>query len=141
MPVADVEAVSRIDDLFAIERDINSSSVRRERSRPQVEALGTWLREQYARLSPNCQVAKAIAYSLNCWRPLPRFLDDGRLYLSDNAVERAVRGAAVVRHNWTFAGSDQGGQCATAIYTLINSAKLNKVAPVDLARAWARTAD
>ena len=79
-PIA-LEAVARIDALFAIERDINGvdpqqrQRVRHERSRPLVEALGPWLREQYAKLSPNSQVAKAIAYSLNCWhgpRPLPR---------------------------------------------------------------------
>lgn len=136
-PIA-IEAVARIDALFAIERDINGllpeerRQVRHERSRPRVEALGIWLREQHARLSPNNQVAKAIAYSLNAWDALVRFLDDGRLCLSNNAAERALRCIAVGRNNWTFAGSDAGGRRAAAIYTLIETAKLNDVDP----QAW-----
>lgn len=136
-PIA-IEAVARIDALFAVERDINGlppderRAVRQERSRPRVEALGAWLREQHARLSPNNQVARAIAYSLNTWEALCRFLDDGRLCLTNNAAERALRGIAVGRNNWTFAGSDAGGRRAAAIYTLIETAKLNDVDP----QAW-----
>ena len=117
--------------MFAIERDINGlppderRTVRHERSRPPVEALGAWL-------SPNNQVAKAIAYSLNAWDALVRFLDDGRLCMTNNAAERALRCIAVGRHNWTFAGSDAGGRRAAAIYTLIETAKLNDVDP----QAW-----
>jgi transposase len=136
-PIA-IEAVTRTDALFAIEREINGKlpserqRVRQERSRPRVEALEAWLREQYARLSPAGQVAKAIAYSLNRWDGLARFLDDGRLCMTNNAAERALRGIAVGRHNWTFAGSDAGGRRAAAIYTLVESAKLNDVDP----QAW-----
>jgi transposase len=136
-PIA-IEAVARIDALLAIEREINGLApaerckVRQEHSRPRVEALGAWLREQYARLSPNNQVAKAIAYSLNCWDGLVRFLDDGRLCMTNNAAERALRCIAVGRHNWTFAGSDAGGRRSAAIYTLIETAKLNDVDP----QAW-----
>jgi transposase len=136
-PIA-IEAVARIDALFAIERDINGlpyderRQVRHEHSRPRVEALGTWLREQHARLSPNNQVAKAIAYSLNAWDALMRFLDDGHLCMTNNAAERALRCIAVGRNNWTFAGSDAGGRRAAAIYTLIETAKLNDVDP----QAW-----
>ena len=133
-PIA-IEAVTRTDALFAIEREINGEQpaerrrVRQERSRPRVEALEAWLREQYARLSPASQVAKAIAYSLNRWDGLARFLDDGRLCMTNNAAERALRGIAVGRHNWTFAGSDAGGRRAAAIYTLIETAKLNDIDP------------
>jgi transposase len=133
-PIA-LEAVARTDALFAIEREINGKSpderrrVRQECSRPRVEALETWLREQHDRLSPAGQVAKAIAYSLNRWDGLVRFLDDGRLCMTNNAAERALRGIAVGRHNWTFAGSDAGGRRAAAIYTLIETAKLNDVDP------------
>jgi transposase len=136
-PIA-IEAVARTDALFAIEREIvgkppsERQRVRQERSRPRVEALEAWLREQYDRLSPNGQVAKAIAYSLNRWDGLARFLDDGRLCMTNNAAERALRGIAVGRHNWTFAGSDNGGRRAAAIYTLIETAKLNDVDP----QAW-----
>jgi len=133
-----IEAVARIDALFAIERDINGLSpderwrVRQERSRPRVEVLEAWLRAHYARLSARSQLAKAIAYSLNCWDALTRFLDDGRLCMTNNAAERALRCVAVGRHNWTFAGSDAGGQRAAAIYSLIESCKLNDVDP----QAW-----
>jgi len=136
-PIA-IEAVRRTDALFAIEREINGKPsaerrrVRQERSRPRVEALEAWLREHYDRLSRNSQVAKAIAYSLNRWDGLARFLDDGRLCMTNNAAERALRGIAVGRHNWTFAGSDAGGRRAAAIYTLIETAKLNHVDP----QAW-----
>ncbi len=133
-----IEAVARIDALFAIERDVNGllpderRQIRRERSRPRVEALGIWLREQHARLSPNNQVAKAIAYSLNAWDALVRFLDDGHLCITNNAAERSLRCIAVGRNNWTFAGSDAGGRRAAAIYTLIETAKLDDVDP----QAW-----
>jgi transposase len=136
-PIA-IEAVARTDALLAIEREINGKPpaerqrVRQERSRARVEALEAWLRTQYDRLSPQSQVAKAIAYSLNRWDGLARFLDDGRLCMTNNAAERALRGIAVGRHNWTFAGSDAGGRRAAAIYTLIESAKLNDVDP----QAW-----
>ena len=130
-----IEAVARIDALFAIERDVNGllpderRQIRHERSRPRVEALGIWLREQHARLSPNNQVAKAIAYSLNAWDALVRFLDDGHLCITNNAAERSLRCIAVGRNNWTFAGSDAGGRRAAAIYTLIETAKLDDVDP------------
>ena len=133
-----IEAVARIDALFTIEREINGvlpqdrRRVRQERSRPQVETLGIWLREQHARISPASHVAKAIAYSLNCWAALTRFPDAGRLCLTNNAAERALRGIAVGRHNWAFAGSNAGGRRTTAIYTLIETAKLNDIDP----QAW-----
>jgi hypothetical protein len=110
-PIA-IEAVERIDALFAIERDINGkppperARVRNEHSRPIVTELETWLRKQRAKLSAKNEVAKAITYSLNQWRGLVRFLDDGRLCMSNNAAERALRCVAVGRHNWTFAGSE-----------------------------------
>jgi transposase len=91
-----------------------------------------WLRKQRAKLSAGNQVAKAIAYSLHRWSGLTRFLDDGRLCMSNNAAERALRCVAVGRRNWTFAGSDDGGRRAAAVYTLIETAKLNDIDP----RAW-----
>ena len=136
-PIA-IEAIERIDALFDIERDINGKPpperqrVRNELSRPLVVALEAWLRAQRAKLSAGNKLALAIQYSLNCWIALTRFLDDGRLCMSNNAAERALRCIAVGRRNWTFAGSDQGGRRAAAIYTLIESAKLCDVDP----QAW-----
>ena len=136
-PIA-AEAVVRIDALFAIERAINGLSpgervaVRQHQSTPLLVQLESWLREQRAKLSPNSNTAKAIHYILSRWAAFTRFLDDGRLCISNNAAERALRGIAVGRHNWTFAGSDQGGRRAAAIYTLIETAKLNQID----AQAW-----
>jgi transposase len=146
-PIA-AEAVRRIDELFAIEREINGKpaeerlSVRKERARPLVIELETWLRVQHARVSHKSEIGKALAYTLNHWQALFRFLDDGRICLSNNAAERALRGIAVGRRNWTFAGSDRGGERAAAIYTLIETAKLNGVDPQAwLADVLARIAD
>ncbi len=136
-PVA-VEAVRRIDELFAIEREINGKPpderkrVRQERSKPLVDALEIWLRAERKKLSSKAPVAEAIGYSLKRWPAFTRFLDDGRICMSNNAAERAVRGIAVGRKNWTFCGSDSGGRRAAAIYTLIETCKLNDVD----ARAW-----
>jgi transposase len=136
-PIA-IEAVARIDALFAIEREINGLApeqrlaARNERSRPLVVEMEIWLRQQRAKLSRRSETAKAIDYSLKRWTALTRFLDDGRLCMSNNAAERAVRCVAVGRKNWTFAGSDEGGHRAAAIYTLIETAKLNGIDP----QAW-----
>ena len=86
--------------------------VRQERSRPLVIELQTWLREQRARLSKNSDTTKAINYSLNRWDAFTRFLDDGRLCMSNNAAERELRAVALGRKNWTFAGS---GEAAGAL--------------------------
>ena len=136
-PIA-IEAIKRIDTLFAIELEINGLppeqrlAVRAGRSRPLLADLETWLRGERRRLSSQSDTAKAIDYSLKRWPALTRFLADGRLCISNNAAERALRGIAVGRHNWTFAGSDEGGRRAAAIYTLIETAKLNDVDP----QAW-----
>ena len=136
-PIA-IEAVRRIDELFAIERAINGKppderkALRQARSKPVVAALETWLREQRARVSAKSQIAKAISYSLNRWPAFTRFLHDGRVCLSNNAAERALRGLAIGRVNWMFAGSDEGARRAAALYSLIETCKLNNVDP----QAW-----
>ena len=137
-PIA-AEAVRRIDRLFAVERDINGlsrrgSGWRRARSgrRRSWPSSSPGCAQQQDRLSRKSEVGKAIAYALKRWAALTRFLDDGRICLSNNAAERALRGVAVGRRNWTFAGSDRGGERAAAIYTLIETAKLNGVDP----QAW-----
>jgi transposase len=136
-PIA-AEAVRRIDRLFAVERDIAGLSAearltaRRERSVPILSELEPWLRLQQERLSRKSEVGKAIAYTTRRWEALTRFMADGRICLTNNAAERALRGVAVGRRNWTFAGSDRGGERAAAIYTLIESAKLNGIDP----QAW-----
>jgi transposase len=133
-----MEAVRRIDALFEIERAINGQSaeqrraVRQELSAPLVADLESWMREQRAKLSRSNEVAKAMDYMLKRWTAFTRFLDDGRICLSNNAAERALRGIALGRKSWLFAGSDRGGQRAAAMYSIIVTAKMNDVDP----QAW-----
>ena len=94
--------------------------------------LEAWLRVQHARVSRKSEIGKALAYALNHWTALTRFMGDSRICMSNNAAERALRGIAVGRRSWTFAGSDRGGERAAAIYTLIETCKLNGVDP----QAW-----
>jgi hypothetical protein len=116
--------------------------VRQRESRPIVAALEQWRRAERARLSRHAEVAKAIDYMLTRWPAFTRFLDNGRICLSNNAAERALRGIALGRRAWLFAGSDRGGERAAAIYTLIATAKLNDINPQAwLADVLARIAD
>jgi transposase len=136
-PIA-IEVVRRIDALFEIERTINGKSaaervaVRRTLSRPLVDALQTYLREQASKLSRGHDLAKAIQYMLKRWPAFTLFLDDGRVCLSNNAAERGLRGIALGRKSWLFCGSDRGGDRAAAMYSLIITCKMNGVDP----QAW-----
>jgi transposase len=133
-----LEMVRRIDALFEIERAINGKpaddrqAVRRELSAPLVAELETWMRERRAKLSRSNDVAKAMDYLLKRWPAFTRFLDDGRVCLSNNAAERALRGIALGRKSWLFCGSDRGGERAAVMYSLIVTAKMNDVDP----QAW-----
>jgi transposase len=133
-----VEAVRRIDEIFAVEREINGLSqsrrleVRAERSKPLVTALEAWMRVNASKTSRKSAIGNAIDYMLKRWPAFTRFLDDGRICISNNAAERSIRCVAVGRKNWTFAGSDDGGRRAADMYTLIETCKLNDVD----ARAW-----
>ncbi len=132
------EAVKRIDALFDIEREISGSSaeqrlaVRAERSAPLLADLEAWLRAEHARLSRHAPVAKTMDYMLKRWPGFTRFLEDGRVCLTNNAAERALRGIALGKKAWLFAGSDRGGDRAAFMYTLIVTAKINNVDP----QAW-----
>ena len=146
-PIA-LEAVQRIDVLFEIERSINGLGVdqrkaaRQDRSAPLLAGLQTWMREERARLSRHNDLAKAMDYILKRWDAFTRFLDDGRICLSNNAAERALRGIALGRKSWLFAGSDRGGERAAVMYSLIVTAKMNDIDPQAwLADVLARIAD
>jgi transposase len=133
-----LEAVRRIDALFEIERSINGQSaeqrqaVRQEKSAPLAADLESWMRDERAKFSRGNDVAKAMDYMLKRWPAFTRFLDDGRICLSNNAAERALRGIALGRKAWLFAGSDRGGRRAAAMYSIIVTAKMNDVDP----HAW-----
>jgi len=136
-PVA-LEAVKRIDALFDIERGINGLAaderlrVRQKDSVPLAKALEVWLREERSRLSRAASVAQPIDYMLKRWDDFARFLDDGRICLTNNAAERALRGFALGRKSWLFAGSERGADRAAVMATLIMTAKLNDIDP----QAW-----
>ena len=132
------EAVRRIDAIFDLERPLiglpedERLKLRQQYVKLQVEALETWMRTERAKLSRHNEVAKAMDYMLNRWAAFTRFLNNGKICLTNNAAERALRCIAVGRKNWTFCGSDRGGQRAAAMYTLIATAKLNDIDP----EAW-----
>jgi transposase len=133
-----LEAVRRIDVLFDIEREINGQSaedrrIARQRiSAPVVAALEAWMRETRPKLSSGDKLGKAMDYILKRWTEFTRFLDDGRVCVTNNAAERALRGIALGRKSWLFAGSDRGGERAAKMYSLIVSAKMNDIDP----QAW-----
>ena len=130
--------VQRIDAIFDIERESNGRSieerlaVRRARVAPLISDLESWMRAERAKLSRHSDVAKAMNYMLTRWDTFTRFLNDGRICLTNNAAERALRGIALGRKSWLFAGSDRGGERAAVMYTLIQTARLNDVDP----QAW-----
>lgn len=145
-PIA-LEAVKRIDALFGIERDINGlvsdeRLQRRQESRLIATELEAWMRAERARLSRSSPVAEPIDYMLKRWEGFTTFLGDGRICLTNNAAERALRGFALGRKAWLFAGSDRGADRAAFMATLINTAKLNGIDPQAwLADVLARIAD
>jgi transposase len=138
-PVA-LEAVKRIDALFDVERQINGLdatsrlAARQRLSRPLVEELHNWMRAERDTMSKHNPVAKAIAYVFKAdrWEAFTRFLKDGRICITNNAAERALRGVALGRKSWLFAGSERGGDRAAFMYSLIVTAKMNDIDP----QAW-----
>jgi transposase len=137
---AALEAVTKIDTIFDIERQINGLDAtsrleaRQRLSRPLVEDLRDWMQAEQDTMSRHNPVAKAIAYMFkkDRWEAFTRFLDDGRICLTNNAAERALRGVALGRKSWLFAGSERGGDRAAFMYSLIVTAKLNDIDP----QAW-----
>jgi len=133
-----LETVRRMDALFEIERGINGKTtderraVRQDLSAPLIADLEAWMRAERPKLPRGNDVAKAMDYMLKRWPAFTRFLDDGRICLSNNAAERGLRGIALGRKSWLFAGSDRGGERAAAMYSLIVTAKMNDIDP----QAW-----
>lgn len=127
------EALERIGALYAVEREIAGQPPderqrrRQDRSRPLADALRTWAETILPQLSGPSDLAKAFRYMLTRWRALTRVFDDGRIGLDNNPAERALRSVAVGRKNYLFAGSDRGAERAAAFYTLIETAKLNRL--------------
>src|SRR5262249_35013479 len=142
------EAVQKFDAIFALERAINGFSPdgrlasRRKEIAPLVDDLIEGMKRERARLSRPSEGAKAMGYMLKRTHVFTRVPDDGRICLSNNAAERELRGIALGRKSWLFAGSDRGGERAAVMLTLIHTAKLNDVDPQAwLADVLARIAD
>jgi transposase len=133
-PIA-TEALKRIAELYEIEAEIRGKSaeerraVRQEKTKPLVEALKTWVEAGLARLAGGATVAQALRYGLNHWEGLVRFLDDGRIEIDSNTVERSMRPIALNRKNALFAGSDEGAQNWAMLASLIETCKLSAVNP------------
>jgi len=146
-PIA-LEALDRIGRLYAIETEIRGrppderAEVRKARAGPELKALHDWMQAALTTLPKKGSLALAIRYSLSLWAALTRYRDDGRIEIDNNAAERSLRAVALGRKNWLFAGSDDGGERAAAIYTLIGTAKLNGLNPeAYLTHVLARIAD
>ena len=133
-PIAE-EALRRIAEIYAVEARIRGQDPpgrltrRQAASRPLVEALKAWLETQLPRLPQSGKLAEAIRYTLSRWTGLTRFLDDGRIELDTNPVERAIRPVALGRKNHLFAGSDRGARRWAIVSSIIETAKLNGVEP------------
>ena len=136
-PIA-FEAVRKMDAIFMLERSINGLSpeerlaARRRDIAPLVDDLIDWMKQERAKLSRHNEVAKAMDYMLKRIDIFTHFLEDGRICLSNNAAERELRGIALGRKSWLFAGSDRGGERTAIMLTLIQTARLNDVDP----QAW-----
>ena len=133
-PIA-TEALRRIAEFYQIEAEIRGTSadqrrtVRQQKARPLIEALKTWLEKTLTQLPGGSEIAKAIRYALNQWDGLTRFLDDGRIEIDSNSVERAMRPVALTRKNSLFAGSNEGAENWAMLASLIETCKLNSVNP------------
>jgi transposase len=129
------QALEKIAQLYAIEKSIRGKpkeqreQVRQTQAAPLLASLHQWLKEQYASVSTKSDLGKAIAYSLNRWQALINYASDGRIEMDNNIIERQIRPIALGKKNWLFAGSDNGGHRAAAMYTLLNTAKLNGINP------------
>jgi predicted ArsR family transcriptional regulator len=129
------EALERIGALYKIEEQIRGRPpeerrrVRQAQTKPLLDSLREWLEATLSKLSRKSETTAAIRYALSRWDALLRFVDDGRIEMDNNAAERSLRGVALGRKNYLFAGSDAGGERAAAIYSLIGSAKLNGLDP------------
>jgi hypothetical protein len=129
------EAIERIGLLYDIEREIRGKpaslrcDIRQARARPLMDDLHRWLNRTLTALSRKSDTAVAIRYALSRWRALTRYLDDGQIEMDNSAAERALRTVALGRKNYLFAGSNAGGERAAAVYTLLGTAKLNRLDP------------
>jgi transposase len=136
-PIA-TETLARIKLLYDIEADIRGMppdarcAIRQQRSKPVIEALKPWFEASLAKVPKGAKLAEALGYGLNHWHGLCRYLDDGRIEIDSNTVERSIRGLTLTRKNALFAGHDRGAAGWAMIASLLETCKLNRVDPL----AW-----
>lgn len=129
------QALRRIGELYAIEANIRGKPPderhqrRQAESKPLLNAMEAWMRTTMETLSRKSETTAAILYALNRWQALCRYCEDGAIEIDNSAAERALRGVALGRKNYLFAGADSGGERAAAIYSLVETAKLNGLDP------------
>ncbi|VCW16247.1 Putative transposase (identified by ISEscan HMM) [Escherichia coli] len=129
------EALQRIGELYAIEAEVRGCSAeqrlaaRKARAAPLMQSLYDWIQQQMKTLSRHSDTAKAFAYLLKQWDALNVYCSNGWVEIDNNIAENALRGVAVGRKNWMFAGSDSGGEHAAVLYSLIGTCRLNNVEP------------
>ena len=125
------QALTTIGQLYEVEREVKHlgaqerGRIRKDKSKPLVDALHHWMVLQRQRVTDGTATAKALDYSLKRWVALTRFVQDGRLPIDNNWIENQIRPIAIGPNNWLFAGSLRAGQRAAAVMSLIQSAKLN----------------
>jgi transposase len=142
------EALDRIGALYGVEDTIRGKPpderrrIRQDQVKPLLAALKAWLEATLPKLSAKSDLARAMRYTLSRWAALNRYTDAGHIEIDNNAAERSIRGIALGRKNWLFAGSDTGGERAAAVYSLIETCKLNGIDPEAYLRSvLARIAD
>jgi transposase len=129
------ETLQRIGALYGVEEEIRGKppdqrrAVRQTQSKPLLDSLREWFEATLSKLSRKSETTVAIRYALSRWDALTRYIEDGHIEIDNNAAERSLRGVALGRKNYLFAGSDAGGERAAAIYSLIGSAKINGLDP------------
>ena len=130
-----VDAVRRIAELYKIEQTIRGQSaayrqeVRQAQALPLLNDLHAWMIDTHSKVSRKSAIAEAIRYSTNRWEALVRYTSDGTLEIDNNIAERSIRPVALGRKNYMFAGSDEGGKRAAAMYSLIGTAKMHGLNP------------
>ena len=130
-------AVAWIKRLYKIEDEAREAeldadelcALRQEKSKPLLDGFGEWLRAEQAEVLPKSPIGQAISYTLGNWDALVRYVEDGDLAIDNNVAERALRGLAVGRKNWMFAGSDRGGRTAAVLISLTQTAKAHNIDP------------
>jgi len=130
-------ALKMFQDLYDIERETREGNMdpdairalRLEKSKPVLDEMETWMREQIIMVPPKSAIGMAMAYTLNLWPRLIRYIDDGRFHIDNNLIENSIRPVALGRKNYLFAGSHEAAQQAAVIYSILATCKLHGVEP------------